>query len=191
MLAATESSSLDIPTQVFQPWHVLRVMTGHEAELEVLLEHAHIESAVIKWKVPRRPRWGTPDRKTEMVDRPIFPGYVLIRCIYEAGGSVLREFPFVIEFLRFGSKFAQVQQVELDCVNQLLDSGLHILARHRLTRGQKVRVKYGPLLGVIGEFIKEKNADIFVVNVDMLGRSLATRMAWDQVEPIKDTTAVA
>ena len=189
MLAAIEgTTAFSSPPQLDDPWRVMRVMTGRETEVDFQLRRQDIPSTVLMWKVSRTPHGAD---RPQLVDRPIFPGYVLLRCLDEERGPILRSFPFLIEFLRFGSRLAMVQQDELDRVNQMLVSGVIVQARPHLTRGQKVRIKYGPLMDVVGEFVKEKNETIFVVNLQMFGRSVATRMSWDQVEAIKEEPPAA
>lgn len=167
------------------PWRVLRVMTGREALVDFQLRRASIEATVLKTTVVRTPHGaGRP----ETVERPLFPGYVLLRCDDEDRGHILRTFPFLIDFLRFGPQPAMVRQDEIDRVNMVTSSGVDYLIRHHLRRGTKVRVKYGPLAGLVGNFLGEKGG-IIVVSVEMFARGVATRMAWDQVEPLEPNTS--
>jgi hypothetical protein len=45
-----------------------------------------------------------------------------------------------------------------------------------------VRVKHGPLNGIVGILTKRENHHIFLINIDILGRSVGLKISAEDVE---------
>jgi transcription antitermination factor NusG len=169
------------PQEQESPFRVIRCLTGKELVVSGQLFHFGIPFEVLMHPVKKH-RHGVA--RPDIVQRPLFPGYVLLKYDDERRGALLQNLAYVIDFLRFGSKLAAVYQEEVDLAKTMLASGLPMFPRIELIRGQKVRVKYGPLTGVVGEFSRWRGEDQLVANFEMFGRSVGTRMACDQVEAV-------
>ena len=160
-------------------WYALWVKSRHEFVVSQELSRKGIDNflpAVAKirqWK----------DRK-KIIDYPLFPGYLFVHLVPGPGkflnvvqtrGSV----SFVS--LDHGEPTA-IAPEEIDSLKIMLESGERIDVFPALKAGTTVRVKRGPLRGAIGIVVKRENLHMFIVNIDILGRSVGLKIYAEDVE---------
>ena len=67
-------------------------------------------------------------------------------------------------------------------------SGSHAVEPHRyLQRGQRVRVLSGPLAGLTGIVVRQKNGTRFVISLELLKRSVAVEINVSDFDPLAAT----
>jgi transcriptional antiterminator RfaH len=70
----------------------------------------------------------------------------------------------------------------------MLSSGLIVLPEPVMPIGTRVRIKTGPLMGVVGTVIRRGKRDQFVAVVQFLGRGATVDLEDWQVERLDDPT---
>jgi transcription antitermination factor NusG len=114
---------------------------------------------------------------------PLFTGYLFL-----LGDEYAR-----VEALRT-DRLANVLEVhdqgmlvrELRQIHQVLSSGLVVLPEPTMPVGSRVRIKSGPLMGVVGTVIRRHQRDHFVAVVQFLGRGATVELQDWQVERLDD-----
>ena len=124
------------------------------------------------------------DRK-KMVTRPLFPGYVLIRCA-DSSQSRLRVLQThgVVRILGNGKQLEPIPPPQVISVQQMLASGKPCFPHPLLRAGAKVRVRRGPLKDLIGILVRFKQQNRLVLSVDLIAQSVATEVDLKDVEVI-------
>jgi transcription termination/antitermination protein NusG len=160
-------------------WYALRVKSRHEFVTSEELTRKVIDnflptvSRVRQWK----------DRKKD-VTFPLFPGYLFIHLeprpesflnVLKTRGSVC----FVS--LEPGQPSSLLPE-EIAYLKVMLESGEPLDVFPAFKEGMPVRVKHGPLRGIVGILTKRENHHMFLINIDILGRSVGLKISAEDVE---------
>ena len=113
--------------------------------------------------------------RIQTVDLPLFPGYVFCRFTTREWLQVLN-MPGVSRIVGFGNRPAPVNDTEITAVRTMLASGLPVQPWPYIQAGDAVEIVGGALSGVRGIALREKGVDRFVVNVELLRRSVAVEI---------------
>jgi transcriptional antiterminator RfaH len=125
----------------------------------------------------------TPQGRKIRSNVPLFTGYLFL-----LGDELAR-----LEALRT-DRLAQVLEVhdqdtlvrDLRQIHQMLASGLTVLPEPVMPVGARVRIKTGPLMGIVGTVIRRGKRDQFVAVVQFLGRGATVELEDWQVERVED-----
>src|SRR6267378_5804128 len=90
--------------------------------------------------------------QTQMVDRPLFPGYVFCRYIRVPRYRILAA-PGVIRLVGAGNTLISIPDVEIEAIRRVVNSGLYSEPWKSLQVGQAVTVNRGALSGVQGTLV--------------------------------------
>lgn len=153
-----------------EPWFALVVKRRHEKSVAEGLRDREIDSFLPV--TSRRRQWSD---RTKVLDMPLFPGYVFCKCNFASRMAVLGT-PGVAAFVSFGSGPATVPAEEIEGIRTIVDSRLPALDGPYLPLGQWVRIVDGPLVGLEGRLVREKDAARVVVNVEILQRSVSVQV---------------
>jgi transcription termination/antitermination protein NusG len=164
-----------------QNWFALSVRSRHEFVVYDALRQKGIETFLPFVKRVRQ--W--KDRKTS-VEFPLFPGYLFVSII-----------PFAEEFMKVikvrGSVTllalepghpTPVPSEEIDALKIVLNSGAAFDVYPQFKEGARVRIKKGPLAGAEGILENKEDQQLFMVNVELLGRSVGVK-----IQPLDIETA--
>jgi transcription termination/antitermination protein NusG len=160
-------------------WYALWVKSRHEFVTAEELSRKSIVNFVPS--VARTRQW--KDRK-KVVNFPLFPGYLFVHIapepalfldVVKTRGSV----GFVSLEPGHPSSIAPEDIVSLKI---MLACGEPIDVFPAFREGMIVRVKRGPLCSAVGILIKKEGCHIFLVNFDILGRSVGLKICADDVE---------
>jgi transcription antitermination factor NusG len=160
-------------------WYALWVKSRHEAVVSQELSRKGIDNflpvmtKVRQWK----------DRK-KLIEYPLFPGYLFVHIPSDPG-----EFLKVVK-TRGSVSFVSlepgqpsvVSSEEIASLKIALESGEEIDVFPALKEGTLVRVKRGPLYGAIGMLSKREDRHMFLINIDILGRSVGLKIHAEDVE---------
>ncbi|HEV2198905.1 MAG TPA: UpxY family transcription antiterminator [Bryobacteraceae bacterium] len=160
------------------PWYALSVKHQHERTVETALVEQGFEAFSPTYSSRRQ--WS--DRAKEIA-LPLFAGYAFCRFPNEAKTQVLRT-PAIWRVVEFGGRPAAVADAEIEALRSIVASGLPVRPWPHLKPGDRVRIERGPLRGVEGVLIREKDALEFIVGVEMLQRSVAVRIEGAAVAPV-------
>jgi len=160
-------------------WYALYVKSRHEFVANNELIKKDITTFLPS--VKRLREW--KDRK-KWVDFPLFPGYlfIYIQPHPESFLSVLKTRGAVNLLSAEPGYPTPVSADEINSLQVLIGSGRDIDIYPHLKEGTRVRVKNGPLQGAEGTLERKEDQYMFLVNVDLLGRSIGVRMYADDIE---------
>ena len=120
-------------------------------------------------------------RKTVLV--PLFAGYVFCRFDPNHHVAILRTLG-VIDIVRSGARFCEVDPRELQAIDQALRSQQPVEPLPNLVVGQRVRMGSGPMQNVEGILLESLSHCRLVLSVSMMNRSIAVQVERSQVEAI-------
>jgi len=106
---------------------------------------------------------------------PLFPGYVFCRFCFRSRMAVL-SIPSVNSIVSFGNRPAEVPEGEISGIKAMIASGLPVGPWPFVKVGQTVCIDRGPLEGLTGVLVREKDAWRVVLIVEMLRRSVAVEI---------------
>ena len=160
------------------PWYALTVRHQHEWQVERLLQSQGWETFVPSYTVKRQ--W--TDRAKEIV-LPLFAGYIFCRFSASEKTRVLGT-PGVANVVSFAGAPAAIEARQIAAIRQAALSGLPLHPWSHLQRGDRVRVERGPLKGVEGTLLAEKDGLRLVIGLELLQRSVSVELSPDMISPI-------
>jgi transcription antitermination factor NusG len=181
---AASGFSAEAQTFAIQPeardsarWFALTVRHQHERPVQAALEYQGWRTWVPLYRSRRQ--WS--DRVKE-IEAPLFAGYVLCRFALLEKVRVLNT-PGVTRLVGFGGVPAPLEETEVARIQAVLGSGLPVRPWPFLQAGDAVRVERGPLRGLEGTVLKEKDGLRLVIAVELLRRSMCVDLEADMVVP--------
>ena len=91
----------------------------------------------------------------------------------------------MVKVVSFGGCPAEVPDEEIAAIQTAIASGLPARPWPYLRPGDRVRIERGPLRGVEGTLLREKDRLHLVIGVEMLQRAMAVELEVDMVEPVR------
>ena len=160
-------------------WYALYVKSNHEFVAHDELSRKRIESFLPTARTMRQ--W--KDRRKWM-DFPLFPGYLFVRLnpSSEEFVNVLRTRGAIRLLCRQPGLPAPVATEEIVSLKLVIGSGELMDVYPHLKEGERVRVRRGPLQGAEGVLQQKENQYMFLVNIELLGRSIGVKMYADDLE---------
>jgi transcriptional antiterminator NusG len=160
-------------------WFALYVRSRHEFVTNDELRKKGIETflpSVKKWR-----QW--KDRR-KLLDFPLFPGYLFVRTYPNPEGfiNVLKTKGAVTFVSAEIGRPTTVSLEEITSLMLLLESGKDFDVYPYLKEGIWVRVRRGPLKGAEGVLKKKEDQYVFLVNINILGRSVGVKIYADDIE---------
>jgi transcription antitermination factor NusG len=158
-------------------WYAVHVKTNFEKVAATILEGKNLEVYLPAYQKPRR--WS--DRIKD-VECPLFPGYVFCRFDVNNRLPVLTT-TGVLSIVGAGRVPASISDEELSAVRMIVESGLAAMPWPFLRIGQRVVIRKGPLSGMEGILLAQRNKYRIVVSISLLQRSIAAEIDADLVCP--------
>ncbi|MEW6001497.1 MAG: UpxY family transcription antiterminator [Nitrospirota bacterium] len=160
-------------------WFALYVKSRHEFSTDGELRKKGIETFLPSVKKLRQ--W--KDRR-KLIDFPLFPGYLFVHILPnpEEVINVLKTRGAVNFVTAKPGHPTAVPTEEIDSLRLLIDSGKDLDVYPHLKEGTWVRVKRGPIKGAEGILYKKEDRYTFLVNINLLGRSVGVKIFADDVE---------
>lgn len=160
-------------------WYVIHVRSRQEFVVFAELCRKGVEAFLPS--ITKLRQW--KDRK-KPVKFALFPGYLFVHTAPHRDGclAVLKT-KGVVTFvcLERGSP-TPVPLEDVTSLKSMIDSGAEIDIYPHLKPGAKVKVKRGPLSDAEGILVRKENRTLFVVNIDILGRSAGVEISADDIE---------
>jgi transcription antitermination factor NusG len=180
-LTQIEASLLRVPPSCadsYEPlWYAAYTSANHEKRVARHLESRSVECFLPVYESVRQ--W--KDRRVRL-ELPLFPGYVFVRLALRDRLQVL-QIPGIARLVGFDGHPAAVPNEDMEAVRACL-SGKHSIQPHRyLKQGQRVRVLRGPLAGLTGIVVRQKNCTRFVISLDLLMRSVSVEVDTSDFDP--------
>ena len=166
-------------------WYVVHTYSGYEnkvaATIEKAVENRRLHDLILEVNVPVEEVTEVVDSKTKVVQRKVFPGYVLIKMVMtDESWHVVRNTRGVTGFVGPGSKPVALTESEVAALGV---EKREIIVSYEL--GDSVKITDGPLenhIGLVEEIALDKNRVRVVVS--MFGRETPVELELDQVEPV-------
>ncbi len=166
-------------------WYVVHTYSGYEnkvaTDLETMVENRRLQDLICEVKVPVEMVPEIKNGKEKMVERKLFPGYVLVKMVMtDDTWYVVRNTRGVTGFVGASSKPLPLSQEEVDKL------GVETAERTvDYQVGDNVEIAAGPLEGFVGlvESI-DLAAGKVGVKVSMFGRETPAELELNQVKPL-------
>ena len=180
MTLTEQLSARDCLTAEQLNWYAIYTRSRYEKIVDHALKLREIESFLPLRNI--QSQW--KDRR-KWIQKPLFPGYLFIHMQLRELGRV-RIIRGVVQVVGNGFEAAPVPDEQIQAVRQMVEGPYQVEAWPWLKKGRRVRVIVGPLAGLETYIVerKEKGTVHLVVNIDILGRSLAVEIDPSCVEPI-------
>lgn len=128
-------------------WYVVHCYSGYENKVKKNLEHRAesmaMQSHILQVIVPTEEQVELRDGQRRVVERRIYPGYVLVHMILdEESWYVVRNTPGVTGFVGIGNKPTPLRQDEVDRIMRRMEAEEPV-AQVKVKIGDKVRVIEG------------------------------------------------
>ena len=150
-------------------WYALFVRSRHEFVAAEQLQRQGVE--VFLPSLTKMRRWSD---RGKSVTFPLFPGYVFVR-IRPSAESFQRVIKArgTVSFVSYEpGRPAEVDAQEIQALKLMLSHSEKIDVFPHLWEGGRVAIKHGPLKGAVGILTKKQDKHLFLVNVNILGRSI-------------------
>ena len=150
-------------------WYALAVKPQHEFRaFEGLKNLGGIEGFLPTYKDKRI--WSD---RVKVLNVPLFPGYVFARFEYPARRAPVLRVAGVRSVVRSGAAVSPLPEEEINAIRILVNSTFPVRPWPFLQAGHRVRVEHGPLRGVEGIILEQKDEWRMVVTVELLQRSVS------------------
>jgi transcriptional antiterminator NusG len=185
---------VDDPTMRPGQWYVVHTQSGYEkkvtANLMARIQSMNMEDKIYEIVIPMEEVDEFKNGKKQTVQRKVFPGYLLVRCIMDdESWYCVRNTPGITGFVgqsRHGQKPTPLSRREVKTFltpkTDGVDSAPRRKAKLDYEEGESVRVKEGPFADFTGQ-IAEINADHMKLKVlvNIFGRETLVEMDFSQV----------
>jgi transcription termination/antitermination protein NusG len=128
-------------------WYVVHCYSGYENKVKKNLEHRAesmgMQTHILEVIVPTEEQIELRDGQRRVVERRIYPGYVLVQMILdEESWYVVRNTPGVTGFVGIGNKPTPLRQDEVDRIMKRMEAEEPV-AQVKVKTGDKVRIVEG------------------------------------------------
>ncbi len=172
-------------------WYVISINSGQEklakSNLETRIQTMNVANRIFEVVVPLEEQVEFKGTKKEVVQKKLFPGYILVRChLDDETWLVISKTPSVTAFIGAGTKPVPLKREEVDSFLGEKGDGQQvqkkIRPRLRYEIGETVRVKEGPFTDFQGE-VTEINEDQLKVKLllNIFGRETPVELEFSQV----------
>lgn len=158
-------------------WYAVKVRTRSESVALASLHHHGVETYCPQ--ITKRRKYSD---RTKTVLEAIFPGYLFCRFDVFSKAHVVLASVAVEYIVKCGRQVVPVPVSEVDAIRRAVECGG--MAATQPSVGEPVRVVAGPLRGVEGILIRDKDRPRFVVSVQLINGSVSLDIDQDFVESI-------
>lgn len=165
--------------QLGSSWYALYTRHHHEKSVAAALTakgfvvFLPLYSASRQWK----------DR-TKIVSLPLFSCYVFLQGGLQRHLDIVTT-PGIHGLVCCAGVPAIIPPQEMESLRQVVERSINIEPHPFIQRGDRVRVRRGPLEGVEGILVRKKNFHRLVLSVDLLGKSAAIEVDVSIVERVR------
>jgi transcription termination/antitermination protein NusG len=149
-----EEGEREETAQIKAAWYVVHCYSGYENKVKKNLEHRAesmgMTSHILEVIVPTEEQIELKEGQRRVVERRIYPGYVLVKMILdEESWYVVRNTPGVTGFVGIGNKPTPLRQEEVDRIMRRMEAEEPV-AQVKVKVGDKVRIVEGNFLDFTG-----------------------------------------
>jgi transcription antitermination factor NusG len=159
-------------------WYAVYTRHSHERTVRDAFESREIESYLPTYSLRRR----RANRCMSELTLPLFPTYIFARIAWAEHARLL-EVPSVISIVGFGTKRPTIPETEITALRAALELE-HTAPHPYLNIGERVRIRSGPLQGLIGIVLRKGNNLRVVLSVQLIMQSVVVDAEEWNLEPI-------
>ena len=166
--ALTDFATLKVSEQYSESqWYAAYTRANCEKRVSERLGRGGVEHFLPLYSCMRR--W--KDRRARL-EMPLFPGYVFVRMALRDRLQVL-QVPGVARLVGFDGTPVALPAEEIETLRASLLRDVEAQPHPYLTAGRRVNLRSGPLAGLTGIVVRQKNGARFVVSVELIQRSVS------------------
>jgi len=160
-------------------WHAVYLKSRHEFKVEKKLTETGIDHFLPV--IERIRQW--KDRKKK-VSFPLFPGYIFVHIPddYDLVLAVLKT-AGVVRILSAKGKPVRIPDEQIIALQKLIENKHPIDPHPYISKGQRVRIKTGPLAGIEGILMEKQKQNLLVLAVDLLKQGASVKIDAFDIEP--------
>ncbi|NIV39946.1 MAG: transcription termination/antitermination protein NusG [Anaerolineae bacterium] len=190
--AEETDEQVETETEVSEPqddraWYVIHCYSGYENKvkhnLEQRIETMQMQDQIFQVVVPTEDEMEVRDGKRRVVERRVFPGYILVQMILnDDSWYVVRNTPGATGFVGMGNEPTPLRPEEVQAIMKRMEAEAPKI-KVTFKPGQKVRIIDGPFnefIGMVDEIDMER-AKVRVL-VSFFGRETPVELDFLQVE---------
>jgi transcriptional antiterminator NusG len=172
-------------------WYVVHTQSGYEkkvkSNLEARTQSMNMESRIYEVVIPMEDFVEFKGGKKQVVQKKVFPGYLLVRCrLDDDSWYVIRNTPGITGFVGQGSKPSPLRRKDVETFLAVKPDDGEAPKRQKprleYEVGETVRVKEGPFADFSGEIIEINEEQLKVkVLVNIFGRETPVELEFGQV----------
>ena len=166
------------PVQTMHSWYAIHVRSKFEQAVSAALSGKGYDEYLPLYRSRRK--WS--DRSKDL-DLPLFPGYLFCRFDVQVRLPILTT-PGVISIVGTGRIPIAISDREIDAIQTVVGSGLHLHPWPQLAVGSRVAIEQGPLKGLEGVTLDIKKKHHLFISVPLLQRSVSVEIDREWVRPL-------
>ena len=173
-------------TQNEESWHAIYVLTGQEEKVRTALEKHFGEQ--LKILIPKRELRERKAGKWRLVQRKLFPGYVLVKGLLTPELYYqIKKLPMLTKILKSEEGPLKIEEKELEVLKILIsgeDGNVGISTAFK--ENEKVQITSGPLFGLEGHIQSvDARKGRAKVKLDFLGETRIVQLGIDFVDKVE------
>ncbi|MDR3775526.1 MAG: UpxY family transcription antiterminator [Terracidiphilus sp.] len=177
--AASLDGAIDVPA-LERKWYAVFTLPQNEKAVVKQLAMREVESFLPTYETVRL--W--KNRQRVRIELPLFPTYLFVHINIHERIKVLQS-PGVLQIVGNGRTSIPLTDAEIDFLRSGF-CGKKLEPYRELVAGQKVCIKSGPLQGLKGVLVKQKNGFRFVLSLDMINQHASVEVDAESLEPLVD-----
>ena len=173
-------------------WYVVHTQSGYQKKvkqnLEARTQSMNMEDSIHECVIPMEDVVEFKNGKKQVVQKKVFPGYLLVRCdMTDDSWYVIRNTPGITGFVGQGAKPSPLPRRDVENFLSVKEEGEEVATKRGKPRleyeqGETVRVKEGPFADFSGEIVEINEDQLKVkVLVNIFGRETPVELEFSQV----------
>ena len=172
-------------------WYVVHTQSGYEKKVKQNLEartsSMNMEHSIYEVVIPMEDVMEFKNGKKVVVQKKVFPGYLLVRCTLDDDSwYVIRNTPGITGFVGSGAKPSPLPRKDVEMFLAVKTEGEEVQKRGKprleYEINETVRVKEGPFADFSGEIVEINEDQLKVkVLVNIFGRETPVELEFSQV----------
>lgn len=165
------------PSSAIAYWFAVYTKGRHEGVVRRGLETLGFE--VFLPLVRKLHHWS--DRR-KLVETPLFPSYVFVRCTEEERARTYG-LKGLVRFVTSGSRAVPIPPLEIEAIRQVLSRDVPFDPHPKLRPGHAVRVVAGLFRGITGRLVRRGRHCRLLLAISALGQAISVEVDAADVEP--------
>jgi|SRR5208282_2666270 len=159
-------------------WYAAYTIARHEKCVARQMEERGMEYFLPLYRSIHR--W--QDRRKQ-VELALFPSYIFVHMALTDRLRVL-QLPSVVYLVGFSGRPVPLPEPEITALRGAATGNVCLEPHPYLKIGRRVRVCSGPMAGLEGVLLREKERFRVVLSIDLIMRSVAVEVDWAEIAPI-------